>query len=88
MKVRNKEQKYTIKNLIDNELYKLRRVSNTRGKTPVVPDQYLLILAEAEIEIVKDMVLIEGDDSNYWKDKSNRVTQLIKDLQKTISHSK
>jgi len=84
MVVRNKEQKYTIKNLIDNELYKLRRVSNTRGKTPVVPDQYLLMLAEAEIKIAKDMVLIERDDCNYWKDKSSRITQLIEDLEKVI----
>ena len=84
MVVRNKEQKYTIKNLIDNELYKLRRVSNTRGKTPVVPDQYLLMLAEAEIKITKDMVLIERDDSNYWKDKSDRITQLIEDLKKVV----
>ena len=74
------EEIKTIKSLIHNDLFKLRKTSETRNKIPRVADQYLLTLAIAELKIVEELVEVEMFNSHHWKNKKLRLEHLIEKL--------
>ena len=74
------EEIKTIKSLIHNDLFKLRKTSETRNKIPRVADQYLLTLAIAELKIVEELLDVELPSSFHFKNKKLRLEHLIEKL--------